>query len=46
MCPGIALDVLGIELRLNVQVQVRLGARGMAVVVLDTVCGSGPPTPF
>lgn len=44
MCPGIALDVLGIELRLDVQVRVSLGRTGL--LLIETGCHSGPPTPF
>ncbi|HEU5353863.1 MAG TPA: sigma-70 family RNA polymerase sigma factor [Actinocrinis sp.] len=44
MCPGIPLDVLGIELRLEVQVRVSLGRTGL--LLIETGCNSGPPTPF
>jgi len=44
MCPGIPLDVLGIELRLEVQVRVSLGRTGL--LLIETGCQSGPPTPF
>lgn len=44
MCPGLALDLLGIELRLDVQVRVSLGRTGL--LLIETGCPSGPPTPF
>lgn len=44
MCPGVALDVLGIQLRLDVQLRIGLGRTGLLLV--DTGCRGGPPTPF
>ncbi len=43
MCPGISLDILGIELRLAVQLRISLGQTELLV---DTGCRGGPPTPF
>ena len=41
MCPGVSLDVLGIQLRLDVQLRISLGQTGLLV---DTGCRGGPPT--
>jgi hypothetical protein len=43
LCPGLALDLLGIELRL--ELQVRVGVGGTQLLLIETGCPSGPPTP-
>jgi hypothetical protein len=45
MCPEISLQVLGLELRLGVQVGITIGGQRVLLLSLPA-CPSGPPTPF
>jgi RNA polymerase sigma factor (sigma-70 family) len=45
MCPGVVFAVLGVQLRVAVQVGVSLGNQPLLEVVVPA-CGGGPPTPF
>ena len=45
MCPGISLQVLGIELRFALVVGVTIGGQRVLLLSLPA-CSGGPPTPF
>jgi RNA polymerase sigma factor (sigma-70 family) len=46
MCPGISFQVLGVQLRFAVEVDLTLNGQRILLVALPACGGGGPPTPF
>jgi len=46
MCPGITLQILGVQVRIAVEVGVALDGQRIVLLALPACGGGGPPTPF
>jgi hypothetical protein len=46
MCPGIAVDLLGLQLRVGLQGGVSVQLGGTRLLTVQVCTGGGPATPF